>query len=64
MEYKFTVPGRLEGLNNYTADASLIFYHDVSVDKENPRIEVTITELTAEQAKMKLRDLLKDLETG
>ncbi len=25
MEYKFTVPGRLEGLNNYTADASLIF---------------------------------------
>lgn len=40
------------------------FYHDVSVDKENPRIEVTITELTAEQAKMKLRDLLKDLETG
>lgn len=40
------------------------FYHDVSVDKDNPRIEVTITELTAEQAKMKLRDLLKDLETG
>ena len=46
-----------------TADASS-FYHDVSVDKDNPRIEVTITELTAEQAKMKLRDLLKDLETG
>ena len=34
------------------------------VDKENPRIEVTITELTAEQAKMTLKDLLKDLETG
>ena len=40
------------------------FYHDVSVDKDNPRIEVTITELTPEQAKMKLRDLLNDLETG
>ena len=40
------------------------FYHDISVDKENPRIEVTITELTPEQAKMKLRDLLKELETG
>lgn len=142
MEYKFTIPGRLEGLNNYTAanranyqaggrmkrtsedtimwcirqqlngvhiekpvliyyhcfekdyrrDGDNIlscatkfiqdslkktkvlqednrrciphFYHDVTVDKENPRIEVTITELTPEQAKMKLRDLLKDLETG
>ena len=40
------------------------FYHDVSVDKENPRIEVTITELTQDQAHMELRDLLKDLETG
>ena len=40
------------------------FYHDVSVDKGNPRIEVTITELTPEQAKMKLKDLLKNLETG
>ncbi len=40
------------------------FYFDTFVDKENPRIEVTITELTPEQAKMKLRDLLKDLETG
>ena len=28
------------------------FYHDVSVDRENPRIEVTITELTKEQSKM------------
>ena len=36
----------------------------VSVDKENPRIEVTITELTGEQAKMPLRELLKELETG
>lgn len=34
------------------------------VDKEHPRIEVTITELTQEQAKMKSRDLLKNLETG
>lgn len=142
MEYKFTIPGRLEGLNNYTAanranyqaggkmkktnedmimwcirqqlkgvhiekpvliyyhrfekdnrrDGDNIlscatkfiqdsltktkvlqednrrciphFYHDVTVDKKNPRIEVTITELTPEQAKMQLRDLLKDLETG
>lgn len=40
------------------------FYHDVSVDKGNPRIEVTITELTGEQAKMPLRELLKELETG
>lgn len=40
------------------------FYHDVSVDKENPRIEVIITELTQEQAQMSLRDLLMDLEAG
>ena len=40
------------------------FYHDVSVDKENPRIEVTITELTKEQSRMPLVDLLKDLEVG
>ena len=40
------------------------FYFDTFVDKENPRIEVTITELTAGQAKMTLKDLLKDLETG
>lgn len=38
------------------------FYHDVFVDKENPRIEVTITELTPEQSGMQLKDLLKDLE--
>lgn len=142
MEYKFIIPGRLEGLNNYTAanrtnphkggkvkrdnedhviwcirqqlrgihiekpvliyyrfyekdrrrDGDNIlscaakfvqdsltktrvlaednrnciphFYHDVFVDKENPRIEVTITELTPEQAGMQLKDLLKDLEEG
>lgn len=40
------------------------FYHDVSVDKGNPRIEVTITELTPEQANMPLRELLIGLETG
>lgn len=40
------------------------FYFDTFVDKENPRIEVTITELTPEQAKMKLKDLLRDLEEG
>ena len=33
------------------------------VDKEHPRIEVTITELTPKQTK-KSRDLLKNLETG
>lgn len=142
MEYKFVIPGRLEGLNNYTAanrtnphkggkvkrdnedhviwcirqqlrdvhiekpvliyyrfyekdrrrDGDNIlscaakfvqdsltkthvlaednrkciphFYHDVFVDKQNPRIEVTITELTSEQAGMQLKDLLKDLEEG
>lgn len=40
------------------------FYHDITVDRADPRIEVTITELTDEQAKMELRDLLKNLETG
>ncbi len=40
------------------------FYFDTLVDKDNPRIEIIITELTPEQAKMKLKDLLKDLETG
>lgn len=40
------------------------FYHDIFVDKENPRIEVTITELSEEQANMQLKDLLRDLETG
>ena len=38
------------------------FYFDTFVDKENPRIEVTITELTPEQANMTLELLLKDLE--
>lgn len=144
MEYKFTIPGRLEGLNNYTAanrtnphkggrvkrdnedhviwcirqqlngvhidentpvliyyrfyekdrrrdgdnilscaakfiqdsltktkvlsedNRSCIshFYHDIFVDRVNPRIEVTITELTREQAKMPLKELLKVLEVG
>lgn len=40
------------------------FYFDTFLDKENPRIEVTLTELSPEQAEMKLADLLKDLETG
>lgn len=40
------------------------FYFDTFVDKENPRIEVTITELTHEQAKMPMKDLLRDLEMG
>lgn len=40
------------------------FYHDIFIDKSNPRIEVAITELSAEQAAMPLQKLLKDLETG
>lgn len=37
------------------------FYFDTLVDKENPRIEVTITELSVEQAEMQLEELLQDL---
>lgn len=40
------------------------FYHDIYVDKDNPRIEVAITELTQEQAKLPLKELLKTLEEG
>ena len=38
------------------------FYHDILVDKENPRIEVTITELTKEQAGKTLKEVLMELE--
>lgn len=37
------------------------FYFDTLVDKKNPRIEVTVTELSAEQAEMSLEELLQDL---
>lgn len=37
------------------------FYFDTDIDQYNPRIEVTLTELTAEQAKMPLATLLNDL---
>ena len=37
------------------------FYFDTYIDAKNPRIEVTITELTKEQAKMDLEELLRDL---
>lgn len=40
------------------------FYHDILVDGGNPRIEITITELSKEQAGMPLAELLRDLETG
>lgn len=40
------------------------FYFDTFVDNKNPRIEVTITELSREQSKMTLKELLRDLETG
>lgn len=37
------------------------FYFDTYVDASNPRIEVVITELTKEQSKMELAELLRDL---
>lgn len=37
------------------------FYFDTLVDKKNPRIEITITELSEEQAEMQLEELLQDL---
>lgn len=40
------------------------FYHDISVDSKEPRIEVMITELSKAQAGMPLAELLRDLETG
>ncbi len=38
------------------------FYHDIFIDKANPRIEVTLTPLTKEQAALPLKELLKVLE--
>lgn len=38
------------------------FYFDTFVDKTNPRIEITITELNENQANMTLHDLLIDLD--
>lgn len=37
------------------------FYFDTFVDKENPRIEITLTELTKEQAKKTLVEILREL---
>ena len=37
------------------------FYFDTDIDAENPRIEVTLTELTPEQQKMNLADILRQL---
>jgi len=37
-------------------------YYDIYVDKDNPRTEVVLTELTKEQYKLDLFNLLKDLE--
>lgn len=64
MEHKFVILGRLDGLNTYTAASQKYiphFYFDTDIDQNNPRIEVTLTELTAEQAKMPLATLLNDL---
>ena len=38
------------------------FYHDIFIDKANPRIEVTLIPLTKEQASLPLYELLKALE--
>lgn len=37
------------------------FYFDTDIDAENPRIEVTLTELTPEQQHMNLADILRQL---
>ena len=37
------------------------FYFDIYIDAKNPRIEVAITELSKEQVKMDLFELLNDL---
>jgi len=37
------------------------FYFDTFVDSKNPRIEVVITELTKEQSKMNLYEILKEV---
>ena len=37
------------------------FYFDTFIDAKNPRIEVTITELSTEQSNMTLKELLRDL---
>ena len=40
------------------------FWFDTYIDQKNPRVEVTIIEITKEQTKLNLRDLLKQLEVG
>lgn len=37
------------------------FYFDTFVDKENPRIEVTLTELSEKQSSMSFIDMINDL---
>ena len=37
------------------------FYFDTDVDAENPRIEVTLTELTPDQQHMNLADILREV---
>lgn len=48
-------------LNNDNQKCIPKFYFDTFTDKKNPRIEVVITELTKEQSKMRLVDMLKAL---
>ena len=40
------------------------FWFDTDVDAKNPRVEVTIIEITKEQTKLSLCELLKQLEVG
>lgn len=77
MEYEFTIPGRLDGLNDYTAANRTNPYRGGSMKQKNekniiyqirrqlPGIgTITAPVLTREQAKMPMKDLLRDLETG
>lgn len=48
-------------LNNDNQKCIPKFYFDTFVDKGNPRIEVTLTELSKGQSKMTILELLNDL---
>ena len=48
-------------LQDYNQSHIHNFYFDTFIDAKNPRIEVTITELSTEQSNMTLKELLRDL---
>lgn len=77
MEYKFTIPGRLDGLNEYTSANRSNAYRGGRMKQKNEKniihqirrqllgiSTITAPVLTREQAKMPMKDLLRDLETG